>query len=78
MKIGNATDFAVMGLQNALQSTRDTAAKIASKDSFSSENPADLAGALVDLSRSETQAKAASEVIKTQDAMIGSLFDEKA
>lgn len=78
MKIGNATDFAVMGMQNALQNTQKTAAKLASADGMNNQNPANVASAMVNLQQSETQAKASAEVIRTQDKMVGSLFDEKA
>lgn len=78
MKIDSATDFAVMGMQRALQGTREAASQIASKGQMTNENPADLAKAMVDLRSNETQAKASAEIIKTQDAMIGSLFDDKA
>ncbi len=77
MKIDSVTDFAVMGLRNAMNSTRETAQEIASSNGMNS-GAADVAGSMVSLMQSETQAKASSEVIKTQDAMIGSLFDDKA
>lgn len=78
MKIDGAFAQAVQGVQRGLSSARDHAAEIASADQFNSESPSSLVEPLVGLKLDTLQVQASSEVLRAYDAMIGSLFDEKA
>ncbi|BCO32464.1 hypothetical protein TspCOW1_25670 [Thiohalobacter sp. COW1] len=78
MKIDNAMQLALLGLNRSLAGVRDTAGQIAGTGQLQAESPAGLAGALVELKTYELQGQASAQVVKTVDEMIGSLFDDKA
>lgn len=78
MKIDGVFSQAVQGIQRGLSSARDHAAEIASADQFNNDSPSSLVEPLVGLKLDTLQVQASTEVLKAYDAMIGSLFDEKA
>ena len=78
MKIDGVFSQAILGVQRGLSSARDHAAEIASAGQFDNDSPSSLAEPLVGLKLDKLQVQASTEVLKAYDAMLGSLFDEKA
>jgi hypothetical protein len=78
MKIDGVFSQAVQGIQRGLSSARDHAAEIASAGQFDSDSPSSLVEPMLGLKLDKLQVQASTEVLKTYDAMLGSLFDEKA
>ena len=78
MKVDSVLSSAITGIQRGMNSAREHAAEIASADQFNNDSPSSLVEPMVGLRMDEIQVKASSQVLKAYDAMIGSLFDEKA
>ncbi len=79
MKVESTLIQAITGVQQGVDSARDHASQIARASQASGgESSPRLAESLVGLAQAEMQVSASTEVIKAADAMIGSLFDDKA
>jgi hypothetical protein len=77
MKIDGVLSQAMLGIQRGLNSARGHAAEIASAGQFNSDSPSDLVEPMLGLKLDKLQVQASTQVLKTYDEMIGSLFDEK-
>lgn len=78
MKIDNAMQLGLLGLNRSLDGMREAAGRIAGTEQMQSDSPTGLAGALVELKTYELQGQASAKVVRAVDEMIGSLFDDKA
>lgn len=78
MNINSVFSEAVLGIQRGMSSASRHAAEIASAGQMNSDSPASLVESMVGLRQDQRQVQASVEVLKAFDAMIGSLFDEKA
>ena len=78
MNINSVFSEAVLGIQRGMASASRHAAEIASAGQMNSNSPTNLVESMVGLRQDELQVQASTEVLKAFDAMIGSLFDEKA
>lgn len=68
--------YGIAGIQKGLGDAAKSAAKIASAEQLSSDNPATgTTQAMVELKQAEIQVKASAAVIKRSDDMMGSLLD---
>ncbi len=75
MQISSALGNALYGIQKGLTGMDKNAAKIASAESFNSQNPADIAQPLVDMQNNRLQVEVSAKIMKTVDTTIGSLID---
>jgi hypothetical protein len=75
MQITSALGNALHGIQNGLTGMAKNAAKIASADTFNSQNPAGVAQPLVDMQGNRQQVEVSAKVMNTVDSTIGSLLD---
>lgn len=73
-----ALNSGILGIQRGVNSAQNQAARIASTDTFSNDNPADLAAPLVQLISDQRQVEASAKVVRTIDQMLGSIIDIKA
>ncbi|WJW75421.1 hypothetical protein QVG61_13170 [Thiohalobacter sp. IOR34] len=78
MKIGSATDFALLGIQRGLAGARDNAAQIASAEQAGSDKPEGVVEPLIGLQQNSRQVAASAKVIQSVNDMLGSLFDDRA
>ncbi len=78
MNVGSVFSQAVLGIQRGVSSASQHAAEIASAGQMNSASPTNLVESMVGLRQDELQVQASTQVLKAYDAMIGSLFDEKA
>lgn len=78
MKIDSVLTQAITGIQRGMNSARGHAAEIASAGQFENDSPSSLVEPMVGLKMDKLQVQASTAVLKAYDAMIGSLFDEKA
>jgi len=74
----SALNSGITGIQRGLNSAASNAAKIASADSFNSNNPANLAAPMVGLITDRLQIEASAKVVSAVDEMLGTLIDIKA
>ena len=75
MQITSALGNALYGIKKGLTDLDRNAAKVASADTFNSQNPTDIAQPLVDIQNNRLQVEASAKVMKTVDETIGSLID---
>ena len=75
MQITSALSNALHGIQKGLTGMDKNAVKIASADSFKSQNPTDIARPLVDMQTDRLQVEVSAKVMKTVDETIGNLLD---
>ena len=75
MQITSALGNALYGIKKGLTDMDKNAAKVASTDTFNSQNPTDIAQPLVDIQNNRLQVEASAKVMKTVDETIGSLID---
>ncbi|WP_297526770.1 hypothetical protein [Thiohalobacter sp.] len=78
MKIDNAAQIGLLGIQRGMAKATQHASEIASAGLAENPNPVALVEPLVGIKAAELQVKASAEVIKAVDDMIGTLFDDKA
>jgi hypothetical protein len=78
MKIDSVFSQATLGIQRGIASASRHAADIASVGQINSDSPTSMVESMVGLRQDELQVQASAQVLKAYDAMIGSLFDEKA
>jgi hypothetical protein len=78
MKIEGVFNQAMLGIQRGLSSARDHASQIASVGQFNDDGPSSLVEPMLGLKQDALQVQASTEVLKTVDDMLGSLFDQKA
>jgi len=77
MKIDSVFSQAMLGIQRGLHSARAHAAEIASAGQLDGDSSVNLVEPLAGLKMDKLQVQASAEVLKSYDAMLGSLFDEK-
>jgi hypothetical protein len=68
----------MFGIQRGMRGAQQHAAQIASAGQFRDDQPTNLVESLAGLRQDQLQVQASAAVVKAYDAMIGSLFDEKA
>ncbi len=78
MKIDNAAQIGLLGLQRGMAKATQHAREIAGAGLANDPDPVALVEPLVGIKAAELQVRASAEVIKTADDMIGTLFDDKA
>lgn len=71
----SALSSAILGIQRGQQGLRENAAKIASAETFNSNNPVSIVEPMIGLKQNELLIKASAEVVKTVDRTIGSILD---
>ena len=77
MKIEGVFNQAMLGIQRGLSSARDHASQIASAGQLNDDSPSSLVEPVLGLKQDALQVQASTEVLKTVDDMLGSLFDQK-
>lgn len=78
MKTDAILSQAVLGIQRGMHGAQQHAAQIASVSQFGDEHTTNLVESLAGLRQDQVQVQASAAVVKTYDAMIGTLFDENA
>ena len=78
MQITSALSSALYGIRKGLAGMDKNAAKIASAETFKSQNATDIARPLVDMQSNRLQVEASAKVMKTVDETIGTLLDTVA
>ena len=78
MQITSALNNALYGIKKGLSEMDKTAAQIASRSAFHSQNPVDFAQPLVELQGSRIQVELSAMAMKSVDETIGSLLDAAA
>jgi len=78
MQITSALSSALYGIRKGLTGMDKNAAKIASAETFKSQNTMDIARPLVDMQSDRLQVEASAKVMKTVDETIGTLLDTVA
>ena len=73
----SALHSGIQGIQQGLRDLDRNAAKIVSKDQFTSQNASDLTEPLVNLELNKLQVAASAKVIKAVDETIGTILDLK-
>ena len=73
-----AMNTGITGIQKGIRDAQTHASKIASSETFTTEDPASLTESFVGLKEAELQVKASAEVVKTTDEMLGTLLDDYA
>ncbi|TPW12233.1 MAG: hypothetical protein FD130_1809 [Halothiobacillaceae bacterium] len=70
-----ALNSGIAGLQKGFNDAQHSASQIASTAALESPEPTATAQSLIELKQAELQVAVSTEVIKTTDEVIGSLFD---
>lgn len=78
MRIDNAFNSGVLGIQRGLGQTQKSANEIATATVNRDSTVTDVTRALVDLRQSEHQVAASAEVVRSANELIGSLIDTEA
>jgi len=73
-----ALQSAVTGIMRGVNGLRNDAATVASANSLNNSDGTDLANPLVDAIGNRLQVEASAKVLKSVDAMLGSLIDIRA
>ena len=75
MAIINALNTGILGIQRGLAELDRSASTIASAESMSADNSADLVEPMVGLIQSRIQVGASARVVETVDEVLGTIID---